>query len=102
MTIAKGTWVQIRSTVLEAGERAPQVPEDTKAVPLLLWVKGYTTMDHTDLAIGDVVEVETVTGRKAAGILEEIEPGYHHGWGSYVPELDAIRKQVREMLEEVV
>jgi len=39
MDAKKGDWVQIRDTVLEAGERAPQVPADTAGLPLLMWVK---------------------------------------------------------------
>ena len=30
----KGDWVQIGRTVLAAGERAPQIPEETRRVPL--------------------------------------------------------------------
>ncbi len=37
----KGDWVQIHQIVLKPEERAPQVPEDTKKVPLEFWVKGY-------------------------------------------------------------
>jgi hypothetical protein len=35
--IKKGTWVLIHRNVLEPSERAPQVPDDTKKVPLALW-----------------------------------------------------------------
>jgi sulfur transfer protein SufE len=35
----KGDWVQVYRVVLEAGERAPQVPEDTAKVPLEMKVK---------------------------------------------------------------
>ena len=30
--VAKGTWVELGRVVLAAGERAPQVPEETQAV----------------------------------------------------------------------
>ncbi|MFN3328842.1 MAG: 2-amino-4-ketopentanoate thiolase, partial [Fervidobacterium pennivorans] len=30
----KGDWVQVQVTILHPYERAPQVPEDTKKVPL--------------------------------------------------------------------
>ncbi len=34
-------YVMIHRIVLEPEARAPQVPEDTKAVPLELWAKGF-------------------------------------------------------------
>ena len=38
---AQGAWVEIHRCVLQAGERAPQVPEDTQRVPLEMRVKGF-------------------------------------------------------------
>ncbi|MCL2675105.1 MAG: 2-amino-4-oxopentanoate thiolase subunit OrtA [Firmicutes bacterium] len=93
--IKKGMWVQIRDTVLAAGERAPQVPDDTKKVPLLMWVKGY--LCH-DAQIGEACQITTVTGRVVRGVLEDVEPAYTHGFGAYVPELDAVRRQVKDIL----
>ena len=95
MTAKKGQWVQIRNIVLEAGERAAQVPEDTQAVPLVMWVKGYLI---ADAEIGERCTVITPTGRKVSGKLEEIEPGFSHAFGEYVPELDVVHRQVRELV----
>ena len=39
--IEEGTWVEIHRVVLQPGERAPQVPEDTRHVPLEMRVKGF-------------------------------------------------------------
>ena len=39
--IAPGTLVEIHRCVLQAGERAPQVPDDTQQVPLEMRVKGF-------------------------------------------------------------
>ena len=41
----KGDWVRIHRVVLQPWERAAAVPEDTKRVPLELWVKGYLCAD---------------------------------------------------------
>lgn len=98
MTANKGQWVQIHNIVLAAGERG-QVPEDTQNVPLEMWVKGYLT---ADAELGAECMVITPTGREVAGTLEEIEPGYVHGFGGYVPELDIVRWQVRELMSGVV
>ena len=93
----KGQWVQVHNMILEPSERAAQVPDDTKAVPLEMWVKGYLT---ADAELGGECTVVTPTGREVTGRLEEIEPGYIHAFGGYVPELDVMRRQVRDMLRE--
>ena len=91
----KGQWVQIRSIVLEPKDRAPQVPDDTKETPFVMWCKGYLKADAN---LDAECEITTVTGREIKGILEQIEPSYTHGFGKYVPELDIIRDQVRKTL----
>jgi len=93
--IKKGEWVRIHKIILEPSERAPQVPEDTKKVPLQMWDKGFL---QEDAEIGDNVTVETVSGRKETGTLIEVNPYYEHDFGKFVPELLAIDKQVRGIL----
>lgn len=39
MEAKRGDWVRIHSIVLEVGERAPNIPEDTQNVPLEVWGK---------------------------------------------------------------
>ena len=92
----KGQWVQIRTIILEPKDRAPQVPEDTKKTPFVMWVKGYL---NADANINDECEITTVTGRKVKGLLDAVEPSYTHDFGKYIPELDIIRNQVRNILE---
>ncbi len=91
----KGDWVQIHQIILKPEERAPQVPEDTKEVPLELWVKGFA-LHNAD--IGETVEIETVTGRKASGKLLAVNPRYIHSFGEFVPELLKIDAQLKEIL----
>lgn len=95
MAAKKGDWVRVHDTVLTPEQRAPQVPEDTKAVPLELWVKGIA---QSDAAIGEMVEVETLTGRLVSGELVEVFPTYSHSFGDYVPELHRISSQLRSIL----
>ena len=90
--IKKGEWVRIHKIILQPSERAPQVPDDTKAVPLEMWDKGFL---QADSELGDEVEIETVTGRRETGTLIEVNPYYDHDYGKFVPELLAIDKQVR-------
>jgi hypothetical protein len=93
--VKKGTWVMIHRNILEPSQRAPQVPEDTKKVPLEMWIKGYL---EKDAEIGEEVEVITRTGRREIGTLLEAEPYYKHDYGRFVPELQVISEQVREIM----
>lgn len=96
--VKKGDWVQVRQTVLTPEGRAPQAPEDTKATPLLLWVKGFAKSDG---AMGDKMSVETITGREVTGELTAVNPRYVHDFGDFVPEFLAIDVQLRSLMEEV-
>jgi hypothetical protein len=91
----KGDWVQIHQIVLKPEERAPQVPNDTKLVPLELWVKGYAL---SEAKIGEQIEIETTTGRKVKGELVAVNPRYIHSFGEFVPELLRVDRQVKEIL----
>jgi 2-amino-4-ketopentanoate thiolase alpha subunit len=94
-TAKKGDWVQIHQIVLKPEERAPQVPDDTKLVPMELWVKGYAL---TDAIVGEQIEIETTTGRKLKGELTAVNPRYTHSFGEFVPELLRVDRQVKEIL----
>jgi len=93
--IKKGEWVRIHKIILKPEERAPQAPDDTKKVPLEMWVKGFLSSDAN---MGDDVAITTVTGRKETGALIEVDPYYEHSFGKFVPEILAIDSQVRGML----
>lgn len=91
----KGDWVQIHQIVLKPEERAPQVPEDTKKVPLELWVKGIALHAAKE---GEMIEIETATGRRVKGELTAVNPSYKHDFGEFVPELLKIDMQLKEIL----
>lgn len=94
----KGDWVQIHEIVLKPEQRTGKIPEDTKKVPLELWVKGFA---NQEAKLGELVEITTVTGRRVKGELVEINPAYTHGFGEqYVPELLQIGLQVKRILKE--
>ncbi|MDF2522059.1 MAG: 2-amino-4-ketopentanoate thiolase [Clostridia bacterium] len=94
-TAKKGDWVQIHQIVLQPEERAPQVPEDTKKVPLELWVKGVA---RTEAKLGEQIEVETTTGRIVKGELVAVNPKYIHSFGEFIPELLEVDRQVKGIL----
>lgn len=98
MDAKKGDWVRIHNIVLEAGKRAPNVPEDTQKVPLEMWVKGFLLDEAAN--IGDRVQIETYIGRKVEGTLVEVNPYYKHDFGKCVPELLYVGKQVRDLIYE--
>lgn len=90
--IKKNSWVQIKKTILEPNERANHLPEPTKQVPLIMWVKGFLSKDSE---IGDEVFVKTLTGRKESGILVCENPSYMHTYGEFVPEILEIDRIVK-------
>ena len=94
---AQGTWVEIHGIVLTPGQRAPQVPEDTRRVPLEMKVKGFLVREG---AVGDEVEILTASGRRLRGTLARVDPAYTHGFGPPIPELAAVGPELRAMLEE--
>jgi 2-amino-4-ketopentanoate thiolase alpha subunit len=93
--VKAGDWVRIHGTVLSANERAPQVPEDTKKQPLEIWQKGFLAADAN---VGDKVEVTTMTGRRAEGVLIEVNPHFELNYGVFRPELLKVGSQVRDLL----
>jgi len=95
MKAKKGEWVKIHSIVLTPDQRAPQVPEDTKKVPLETWVKGFLL---DDASVGEEVEVKTYTGRLVKGTLIEVAPTFKHSFGENIPELLEIGQQLRQIL----
>jgi len=95
--IAKDTWVEIHRVLLNKGDRAPQVPQDTREVPLEMKVKGFLLHKASQ---GDEVEVITAAGRKIQGILIAVNPSYDHKYGPPVPEISTIGREVREILRK--
>lgn len=97
MVAKKGDWVRIHNIVLKPEDRSPNLPEDTKKVPLEMWDKGFLLNESAN--IGDIVEVETYIGRKVEGKLVEVNPHFEHDFGKCVPELFYIGRQLRSYLE---
>ena len=98
MDAKKGDWVRIHKTILNVGERASNIPEETQKVPLEMWDKGFLINDGAN--IGDLVEIETYIGRKVQGNLLEINPYWKHNYGKAVPEILYIGRQAKELLSE--
>jgi len=95
MLVKKGAWVRIHDIVLNPNDRATNLPEDTKEVPLEMWTKGFLMEDGE---IGKTVEIKTITGRYVEGTLIEVNPHYDHDFGKFVPEILQIGLQLKEVL----
>ena len=91
----RNTWVRIHKIVLRPEERATNIPEETKKVPLEMWVKGYL-LDNANM--GDEVDIRTVTGRVERGRLIEVYPAYEHSYGQFIEELLEIDEQVKDLV----
>lgn len=96
----RGDWVQVHLVVMEAGERAPQVPDDTAKVPLEMKVKG--SLIEESAVIGDNVTVETSVGRKITGKLVAVDPTYDIGFGPPPVELRQVGAELRRILKQEV
>jgi hypothetical protein len=90
-----GDWVEVRFVLLEPADRAANLPPDTAAQPLLVWIKGFA---RGAAAIGDELAIETTTGRTVTGVLTDVDPGYTHTFGRPAPELVAVGRDLRARL----
>lgn len=94
----KNDYVRVHRAVLQAVERTGKLPEDTKNVPLEMWVKGF--LQDEEAKLGDTVTIKTVVGRLETGVLMEENPCYTLNYGEYVPEIMEIDRQLRGVLFE--
>lgn len=95
--VNKGEWVQIHQIVMKPEDRPSHLPEDTRSVPLELWVKGFMNQDGN---MGEEVEITTVTGRVVRGELVAVNPTYDYGFGEeFVPELLKVGGQLKGILK---
>lgn len=91
MLIDKGKYVRLRQYVLLPNHRALNIPDDTKKVPLKMWVKGRLTHEAE---LFEEAEIKTITGRLVKGELKEVEPKNKHTFGEHVDEILQIRQIV--------
>lgn len=95
--VPSNTWVEIHRVELAPGERAPQVPADTRELPLEMRAKGFLA---APARIGQQAEIITSAGRRLRGELSAANPAYTHGFGPPIPELCTVGEEVRAILRE--
>ncbi len=89
MLVDKGKYVRIRKHILPPEQRASNIPEDTKKVPLKMWIKG-RLVEEAELF--EEAEIITATGRRVKGVLKEVEPKHKHSFGDFVEEILRMRE----------
>jgi len=94
--VPEGTWVELQQVVLEAGNRAPNVPDDTARVDFVARIRGFLL---TDAAMGGEAIVRTLAGRQVSGRLTVVDPRNPADFGNPVPELLRLGEAARDALD---
>ena len=94
--VPAGAWVEISQVVLRAGERAPNVPQDTAETDFVARVRGFLS---EPASLGETATVRTLVGREVAGRLTTVNPRNPADFGDPVPELLALGVAARKALE---
>ena len=94
--VRAGSWVEVQQVVLTAGNRAPNVPDDTAGVDFVARIRGFLV---ADAALGAEATVRTLTGRTIAGRMTAVNPRNPADFGNPVPELLALGQAARELLD---
>ncbi len=92
-----GDWVEVERVLLEPADRSKNLPPETADKPLRMWIKGFAQAAGP---LGDVMTVETMTGRLVEGTLSAINPGYFHTFGNPIPELTHVGVDLRARLAD--
>lgn len=95
--VKKGSYVEIKLTLLKPEERMEGLPEDTQKVPYDVRIKGFLLEDKS---LGEEVEIETALHRKVKGTLIAVNPPFQHNFGEPVRELLEIGNELEELWEK--
>lgn len=87
-------WVEVEWIVLPAGERAPNLPADTRLVPYMARTRGLSPVADP----GAQTTVTTPSGRRIAGRLVAVEPGYDHSFGHPPVAWTTVRESIRRLV----
>ncbi len=96
MKARKNDWVEVEKPVLLPEQRSSHLPEDTKKVPIMMWVKGFLLDESA--SIGDTVKISTLTDRSVEGKLVQINPKHEYDYGESIPELIQIGQELKQEL----
>ena len=88
-------WIEIGYVILEPEQRTAHLPDDTKVVPYYARMKGFV---EGDVKAGDMVEIETLIGRRVSGEVLRLNPSYGHDFGEPIEELLEAGGEARAVL----
>jgi hypothetical protein len=94
--VPAGAWVEVQQVILEAGQRAPNVPDDTAHVDFVARIRGFLM---TDAPMGADTTIRTLAGRRVSGTLSAVNPRNPADFGNPVPELLRLGEEAREALD---
>lgn len=90
-----GDWVEVECKLLDPADRSKNLPPETAAKPLMMWVKGFALDAAGE---GEELTIETITGRSVTGALSAVNPGYYITYGDPIPELTHVGRGLRARL----
>jgi hypothetical protein len=91
----EGDWVEVEATLLDPADRSTNLPPETADKPLRMWIKGFAL---GEASLGEALTVETMTGRRVAGVLSAVNPGYFITYGNPIAELTHVGRDLRAQL----
>jgi hypothetical protein len=94
--VPAGAWVEVRQVILEAGYRAPNIPDDTARVDFVARIRGFL---ESDAAMAAEATVRTLAGRRVSGRLSAVNPRNPADFGNPVPELLQLGEEARVALD---
>jgi 2-amino-4-ketopentanoate thiolase alpha subunit len=94
--VVAGAWVEVHRVILEAGSRAPNIPDDTAHVDFEARIRGFL---QSDAPMGAQATVRTLAGRLVSGRLSAVNPRNPADFGNPVPELLRLGEEARQALE---
>ena len=95
--IPAGSWVEIRQVILRAGERAPNVPDDTARTDFVARIRGFLI---EAARLGGSATVLTLSDRAVSGELIAVDPRNPADFGDPVPDLLRLGREARRSLDE--
>jgi hypothetical protein len=97
--VPAGAWVEVQQVILEAGSRAPNIPDETAHVDFVARIRGFL---QSDAPMGAEATVRTLAGRLVSGRLSAVNPRNPADFGNPVPELLRLGEEARDALDRAV
>jgi 2-amino-4-ketopentanoate thiolase alpha subunit len=94
--VPAGAWVEVQQVVLKAGDRAPNVPDDTAGLDFVARIRGFLA---NETPLGAEATIRTLTGRSVSGRLTVVDPRNPADFGDPVPDLLRLGQAARQAID---